>query len=83
MTSPADPRGVVQAKTCGDGATGVNGCTEPEAVYIEFTDRRGLQLASIMCHRHAAGLRAGEDVYEEEGWSFDSRPYTVTCWRST
>ena len=66
----------------GDAGTGVNGCAEPGVVWIEFTDRAGVEMAAILCHRHAVGLRAGEDIWDEAGWYFDVRPYTVTSWRS-
>lgn len=67
---------------CGEGPTGVRDCVEPEAVWVDFTDRSGVEMAAIMCHRHVAELRAGEDIWDEAGWYFDARPYAVTGWRS-
>ena len=67
---------------CGENSTGVNGCAEPGAVWVDFTDRSGVEMAAILCHRHTAALRAGEDIWDEDGWYFDARPYTVTSWRS-
>lgn len=68
---------------CGDDPTGVDGCGDPQAVWVEFTDSGGAEMAAVLCHRHAAGLRAGDDIWDETGWYFDAQPYTVTLWRAS
>lgn len=65
---------------CGEGPTGVKGCPNPEAVWIDFTDAWGLDLAAILCHDHAARLRAGEDIWDDT-WLIPVRN-TVTGWRN-
>jgi hypothetical protein len=51
-------------------------------VYIEFEGRSRTGLAGVMCHRHAAELRAtGIDPADPDDWA-DDAPYTVTGYRS-
>jgi hypothetical protein len=66
---------------CGDGPTGVRGCAQPEAVWVEFTDADGLDMAAVLCHEHAARLRAGEAIWDGGEW--ERLPYAVTSWRSS
>jgi len=67
--------------TCGDQAAGVNGCEAEDAVWVEFTDAAGTELAAVLCHGHAARLRAGEDIWDHDGYA--PLPYTVTGWRAS
>lgn len=70
-------------KICGvDPAGGPRECDEQIAVYVEYTDVDGCELTSVLCHKHAALLRAGADIFDEAGTTWDALPYTVTHWRS-
>lgn len=71
---------------CGDvdgtNPTGVRGCPDPAAVYIEWTDQGGTDVAAVLCQSHAARLRAGEDIYDDRWVDPSFAVEQVTLWRS-
>jgi hypothetical protein len=73
---------VGRKQRCGDDSTGTDGCTEPAAVWVEWTDTAGGEYASVVCHRCAGLLRQGVDPNDPASEWGCPPPAKVTAWRS-